>query len=625
MTKIINIKLKKENKEMDKVELKVNVINQLRLLRQSTFKDVLCFLDEDIQNAQRAKATEVRVTVDRNDNKLIIENNGKVLNNPQALFSIAESEWDEDVTRQENPFGMGFFSNITISNLIQVHTGNKFITFDVEDMINTNNTEIKVEEVEDIYEGFKLTLFNFNFDIAHSWDVKERVEILGKYIHELDIYYNDELQEKKDLTTGDNSEFQFSIDDNNDFKGWIALANNYSYGDNLNVFYKGRLVSKLEGLPYLKGDLHVSDRTLNLTSPDRKDIIKDSKLSEFRSLLKTYIQDYCNQLLLDGEEQINSYTSCIGYYVDKKQVKNLIKFMTFKSNEEKDIEYLKGIALAKSKNKDIGSFSDYELFLRKEASNQSEEHLDEFEVFPKLETEPQEAKGRVVHESSSSYSDGYVETPEIKEKELVEQRGEMIIQNQEPVFYIGFNEVDKFEYKLNVAKHYSLRIIVARNDVEASILKNMKDSDNVIHISELKEEVDVIGNISNTSLSNKERRALMIFNMISEILGFDHNLFSIGDLMVTKNVKVESIDVDETIIDDSIVVLKDNVAKKIYVDRSVINQNKLREDTDSNLDILDYKFIMANFKAIVKQISELGFMKQTECEDKILNVLGNSR
>ena len=47
------------------VELKVNVINQLKLLRQSTFKDIYCFLDEDVQNAQRAKATEVKVTIDR--------------------------------------------------------------------------------------------------------------------------------------------------------------------------------------------------------------------------------------------------------------------------------------------------------------------------------------------------------------------------------------------------------------------------------------------------------------------------------------------------------------------------------------------------------------------------------
>lgn len=58
------------------VELKVNVINQLKLLRQSTFKDIYCFLDEDIQNAQRAKATEVRVTVDRwGEGTVTIENN----------------------------------------------------------------------------------------------------------------------------------------------------------------------------------------------------------------------------------------------------------------------------------------------------------------------------------------------------------------------------------------------------------------------------------------------------------------------------------------------------------------------------------------------------------------------
>jgi len=152
----------------------------------------------------------------------------------------------------------------------------------------------------------------------------------------------------------------------------------------------------------------------------------------------------------------------------------------------------------------------------------------------------------------------------------------------------------------------------------------MKDTDNVLHISELKEDINVMGTISNTNLSNKERRALMILGMISEILGFDHNLFSIGDLMVSKNIKVDSIGVDETVIDPNIVVLKSADAKKIYVDRSIINQNKLREDTDEELDILDYKFIMANFKEIIRQISSLGFMKQEDCEVKILQILGNS-
>ena len=605
------------------VELKVNVINQLKLLRQSTFKDIYCFLDEDIQNAQRAKATEVKVTVDRwGEGKVVIENNGNVLSNPQALFSIAESDWDEEVRNSENPFGMGFFSNITVSNLINVHSGNTYITFDVENMITTNNTEIKVEEVGEYYDGFKLILNNFDFDTASSYDIQERVEVLGRYVHELDIYYNGELIEEKDLTEGDGSKYQFSVDDEN-CRGWIALGNNYSWGNNVNVFYKGRLVAPLEGLPYLKGDLHINDKTLNLTSPDRKDIIKDEKLSTFKKSIMDQVEKYCTSLLVNGEENINDYASCFGHYVNKKNVKNSIKFMTFKSKSEDDVKYLKGIAIARRKNKDIDSFTGYEIYLQKDAAKQNEQIVGEVIVDPELKTTPEEASGRVYHEASYSHRDGYVEVPEITQEELMEKRGSLIIDSVEPTFYIGFNEVEQYEYKLNVAKHYDLKIIVSRNEVETSILKSMKESDNVLHISELKEEVSVKGYLSNTELSTKESRALMIFDMISRILGFDHNVFAIGDLMVTKSVVVESIGVEEEMIEPNIVVLKDVLNDKVYVDRSIINKNKLRNDIDTNLDVFDYQFIMANFKEMMKEVALLTEISVEDCEIKVLDILGN--
>lgn len=605
------------------VELKVNVINQLKLLRQSTFKDIYCFLDEDIQNAQRAKATEVKVTVDRwGEGTVTIENNGNVLTNPQALFSIAESDWDEEVRNSENPFGMGFFSNITVSNLINVHSGNIYITFDVEDMISTNNTEIKVEEIDEYYDGFKIILRNFDFDTASEYRIQERGEVLGKYVHELDIYYNGKLIEGKNLTEGDDSKYQFSIDDEN-CKGWIALGNNYSWGNNVNVFYKGRLVAPLEGFPYLKGDLHVSDKTLNLTSPDRKDIIKDEKLNAFKEVISNYVEKYCTSLLVDGEENISDYSSCFGRYVEKKNIKNSIRFMTFKSNNEDDVKYLKGIAIARRKNRDIDSFTGYEIYLQKDAAKQNEQIIDEVTVNPKLQTVPKEASGRVFHEASYSRSNGYVEVPEIKQEDLMEKRGSLIIDSVDPTFFIGFNEVEQYEYKLNVAKHYDLKIIVSRNDVETSILKSMKESDNVLHISELKEEVSVTGYLSNTELSTKESRALMIFDMISRILGFDHNVFAIGDLMVTKSVSVESIGVEEEMIEPNIVVLKDTLNDKVYVDRSIINKNKLRNDLDVRLDVFDYQFILANFKEMMKQVALVTDMSTEDCEVKVLDILGN--
>ena len=606
------------------VQLQVNVINQLKLLRQSTFKDTLCFLDEDIQNAQRAKATEVKVTVDSYDKTVIIENNGQILNNPQALFSIAESEWDEDVRSTENPFGMGFFSNITVSNLIHIYTGNKLIIFDVENMIQTNDTEIQIEELEDYYEGFKLVLNNFDFDVASSFDIQERVKLLGRYIHELDIYYNGDLQEKKDLTQGDSSIYQMSIKDDS-FKGWIALGNNFTWQDSVNIFYKGRLVTKLESTPYLKGDLHITDKALNLTSPDRKDIIKDSKFYDFKTMVKLYAEKLCMETMLEGDEdEINEFTSSISWYVNKKEIKNLIKFITFKSNDEKDIKYLKGVALAKIENKGINNFRDYELHLRKEASKQNESHFEEVSINTKVKTKPEKAKGTVYHESSSSYSDGYVERPEIKEKETTEKQGEIIINNDQPVFYIGFSEVEKYEYKLNVIKHYNLKIIIARNKIEEEILKNMKDSDNVLHISELIEDVKVTGILSNTELSIKEQRALMLLDMISQMVGLSYNAFAIGDLIVTKNVKVESLNIESQIIEDEVVVLRDIETNKVYVDRGIIDQTNLREDLDVNLDVSDYKFILSNLRNIVNELSLLELKNEKDYINTILSILGGS-
>ena len=376
-------------------------------------------------------------------------------------------------------------------------------------------------------------------------------------------------------------------------------------------------------MPYLKGDLHVSDKTLNLTSPDRKNIIKDEKLNAFRDLIKLYVEEYCNSLLTKGIEDINNYSSCIGYYVNKKNVKNLIKFMTFKSNNEEDIKYLKGVAVARRKDKNIDSFKGYELFLRKEAASQNEQLVQEVTIIPELQNRPNEAKGRVYHEGSYSSRDGYVEIPEIKEQDLIEQKGSVILKEKEPIFFIAFNEVEQYEYKLNIAKHYDLKIIVSRNDVETSILKTMKESDNVLHISELKEDVVVKGYLSNTELSNQESRAMMLFDMISRILGFDHNVFSIGDLMVTKSIAIEALNVDEELVESDIVVLKDSLNKKVYIDRSILNKNNLREDINENLDVKDYQFIMANFKQLMKEVSLIADMNEDECEEKVLNILGN--
>jgi hypothetical protein len=609
--------------ENNKVELKVNIINQLKLFKQSTFKDILCFLDEDVQNAQRAKAKEVRVTTKPYDNQLIIENDGNILDNPQSLFSIAESGWDNDVMKNETPFGMGFFSNISVSDKIEIISGNYYIIFDVNEMISTGNCELNVQEAEEYYEGFKLILNNFDFDNIYSFQIEERLERLGKYIHELDIYYNGELQEKKDLTEADKDYyFDIKIEDD-DLQGWIAINSDYAFNSELNIYYKGRFVTKLDGYPYLKGDLHINDRVLNLTSPDRKDIVKDKKFEEFKMLVDMYIKQLAEDSFKYGEDdEIEQYSNAINRYIDKKYLVKNTKFATFKNE---NINYLKNIALAKKKNNKIKTFKDYNCYLDADKSTQGESHLEEVVVQEEMKSSVPEVKGVVFTPSSTTYHESKVTKPEITEKQTEEKDGEVILNNTQPIFWIGFDEIEQFELKFNVVKHYGIKLLVARNKVEKEMLKAVKEEFKVFHISELNEDITFESVISNTELSLKERRALMIFDMISRIFEKDHNIFAIGDVMVTKTVSLKNTEIKETVIDDEIVIIRDSQSDKVYVDRSVVDLSNISENLDETLILQDVQFILLNLKDICDSIRLLIDMNYGDIRDKILMTIANMK
>lgn len=604
------------------VEVRVNVINQLKLLRQSTFKDKLSFLDEDIQNAQRAKATEVRVDIDYYNKKVTIENNGKALLNPQALFSIAESEWDEDIQKSESPFGMGFFSNITVSDYIEVFTGNKHIIFNVSDMIQNNKTQIEVNEVDDTYDGFKLILNNFDFNQVGSSSIRERTEMLGKYVHELDIYCDGKLQSKKDLTEGDGSVFISKINDDT-LKGWIAL--NSGFCQDLNVFYKGRFVTKLDNLYYVKGDLHITDKTLNLTSPDRKDIIRDDKYREFLRNVNKYIQQLANNSFLTGEQKyIDNHIDSISYYADKEKLKNEMTFLIFNTEDEKDSKYLSGIALAKRDNVEMKTINQYEVFLNSKAAKQSESNYSEIEIESDVKNKAPQAEGIQRWSGDEGSSGGYKE-PKVNEDKLEEKKGEQIDFDSEPVFWLGFDQVIEHEAKFKIAEYYKLKIIVSRNKFESSVLEMLGKEQNIVHISQLTEKTKIRASLSNTELQNVEGRAMMLLDMVSRMVGFNRNIFAIGDLMVLKETSVEVLGHTIEAIEDKFIAIHDHKNNKIYIDRTAIDKTKLRNDLNDNLDLEDYKFILFNLKEIVRELGIMNFdevgKKPDDLYERIINTL----
>lgn len=77
------------------------------------------FLQELLQNARRAGATEIQMRFDGRE--LVIEDNGHGINDPQTLLCIGESNWSNlQMVAEENPFGIGFASALFAADHIAV-------------------------------------------------------------------------------------------------------------------------------------------------------------------------------------------------------------------------------------------------------------------------------------------------------------------------------------------------------------------------------------------------------------------------------------------------------------------------------------------------------------------------
>src|SRR4030042_3698100 len=63
---------------------------------------------EILQNARRAKATEVRIT--NKDGFVIVQDNGSGIDDFQKLLDLGGSGWDEKIEAGEEHAGVGLFS-----------------------------------------------------------------------------------------------------------------------------------------------------------------------------------------------------------------------------------------------------------------------------------------------------------------------------------------------------------------------------------------------------------------------------------------------------------------------------------------------------------------------------------
>ena len=122
------------------------------------FSDNFACIQELLQNARRAEASEVLVEIDSRAGAVTVTDNGHGVIDPQDLLNIGKSEWAAGV-QAERPAGMGLFSVFKLGRRAEVRSGRWRLSMDFKAMCagkpavyegllpNIKGTQVKVSSL----------------------------------------------------------------------------------------------------------------------------------------------------------------------------------------------------------------------------------------------------------------------------------------------------------------------------------------------------------------------------------------------------------------------------------------------------------------------------------------------
>jgi hypothetical protein len=248
-----------------------NVLSKVTRLFDASLPTIL---NELLQNARRAGATEVNIRTDRVNN-LIIEDNGSGVFRPETIVTLGKSDWDESIHNNEDPAGMGIFSlsqrgvDIHSSNW-RIHLNTKCFTGEEKITVHTapNRTG---------------TLLALPLSPSEVHSLEELIKKATLY-YPVNTKFNDKTLQKKDFLEG----AVYKKDWNGLKIGLVkdSIIYNYSEKSDGVINFHGITFSNFPlvtprfiSFPYerLKVRIDIIDcPDLKLVLPSRNDVVKDA-------------------------------------------------------------------------------------------------------------------------------------------------------------------------------------------------------------------------------------------------------------------------------------------------------------------------------------------------------------
>jgi hypothetical protein len=581
------------------LEVKVDVAGQIKLFKTVTFTDPYAFVDEALQNSQRAKAKTVNVTVEAD--RIIFEDDGIGLTDPESLFTMSKTGWDQETVEEQSPFGLGFFSCVALANKIRVESNEFYYVFDIEKLLTTRDASIesgKLEDVEGIdyteVKGFRCSLF----DLVDNFDKGKfiaKIKKVAEFITEFETYVNGTKVEAMDYTKTDGSTFAYVIDVPG-LKGWIRPVKRYyesTTPSDLELYHQNRFVKNF-GMEGVVGRILVGRGELDFKAPDRRDIIENERVPEFEKRLKTHIKRMLQVIVAQGtDEDIEKYQEILDKYLTIDDYKEAMRYWIITDQDkvrklddmsESDLRWL--------------SVSDMRRLLGLDKIEEPESPK-EFEIegevykaaFGKSGEHPINSGSSGGYYGGGGYSSDTISTSDVP-KIIQNRPGENLeALNQHKLLYnIEPKDLKTQAKRIYQALTHHIPIVLVKNRLEIKVLKtveNAKYLGTLDHKTVYKAKLRAPG-----PKDDREKRANRLFKLLSEIAGFPTNIFRIGSIDCIREVKFGDFVVESE--KESAGIIR--YGKVIFIDRKLIKKSRISEEYTSDLQNGDLFFIMEHME-----------------------------
>jgi len=550
------------------VEIRSNILGDIAKIRKGVvFKEYATVIDELLQNCQRAQAKNVWVTVE--DDKLIVEDDGRGCPDPQVVFEKNSTAWGNE----DEAFGEGFFSVFLLADKLVVESCDWRLVIDVLKIFETGNLRFDVEKVDEYRNGFRVVITGERV-AERAWALRHEARMLGKIAP-----YNlvlDGTEVEKEALLEINAEFSRRFV-NDIYEAVLAPAQGYSF---IQTFYENRPV-KEHYADSVSGKLHFRKGMITLKAPDRKEFIWDEKKTKFEQQLRRDIQQMYREFIMQAtDEEIDRYANAISEYLDVT-------------------DYL-GLLIV-----DEGLF-DFLRYMKKDEEN---------EVDEKAENQVKQA-AETFNKLVESMRLTDVELKEKEEGEKPRRRTGPklvdVVKKDKRLVWVRASEVDELKLDIRSAEYYGFRVIVARNRLYEKAFENL----GVLHVKQLDEDVqkqyvkEKVG-----PRTKKEERLLNLLDRIEKHFELPDGTITFAnlELRMVFTVNGENVETETKKVNG----MCDREARKIYLDRGLVDwaEYRAQEPDYPNVTVHDYRVLMQVMQTVAHELAHLLFLTEDNSKE----------